>query len=91
MNFRFLLRLTGAGLAVGLGVGLWRYWTGICNEACAAERALAMILLSFLLPAAAYWTLLVWTSASPRPRARIVAALLTGVCSVVSIWLSITG
>lgn len=91
MNLRFLLRFAGAGLAIGLGVGLWRYWTGICNEACAAERALAMILLSFLLPAAAYWTLLVWTSASPRPRARIVAALLTGVCSVVSIWLSVTG
>ncbi|BBL57202.1 hypothetical protein [Methylomonas koyamae] len=91
MNLRFLLRLAGAGLAVGLGVGLWRYWSGICNEACAAERALAMILLSFLLPAAAYWTLLVWTSACPRPRARIVAALLTGVCSVVSIWLSVTG
>ncbi|WNB76798.1 hypothetical protein [Methylomonas koyamae] len=91
MKLRFLLCLAGAGLAVGLGVGLWRYWTGICNEACAAERALAMILLSFLLPAAAYWTLLVWTSASPRPRARIVAALLTGVCSVVSIWLSVTG
>ncbi|ATG89143.1 hypothetical protein [Methylomonas koyamae] len=91
MKSRFLLRFAGAGLAIGLGVGLWRYWTGICNEACAAERALAMILLSFLLPAAAYWTLLVWTSASPRPRARIVAALLTGVCSVVSIWLSVTG
>ncbi|ANE54494.1 hypothetical protein [Methylomonas sp. DH-1] len=91
MKSRFLLCFAGAGLAIGLGVGLWRYWTGICNEACAAERALAMILLSFLLPAAAYWTLLVWTSASPRPRARIVAALLTGVCSVVSIWLSVTG
>lgn len=91
MSLRFLSRVAGAGLAVGLGVGLWRYWGGICNEACAAERALAMILLSFLLPAAAYWTLLVWTSASPRPRARIIAALLTGVCLATSIWLSVTG
>ncbi|WFP48463.1 hypothetical protein PL263_10070 [Methylomonas sp. EFPC3] len=91
MSLRFLSRLAGAGLAVGLGVGLWRYWTGICNEACAAERALAMILLSFLLPAAAYWTLLVWTASSPRPRARVFAALLTGVCLATSIWLSVTG
>lgn len=91
MSLRFLSRMAGAGLAVGLGVVLWRYWTGICNEACAAERALAMILLSFLLPAAGYWTLLVWTSASPRPRARIFAALLTGICLATSIWLSVTG
>lgn len=91
MSLRLILRLAGAGLAVGLGVGLWHYWTGICNEACAVERALAMILLSFLLPATAYWTLLVWTSASPRPRARIIVALLAGACLVASIWLSVTG
>ncbi len=91
MSLRLVLRLAGAGLAVGLGVGLWRYWTGICNEACAAERALAMIFLSFLLPAMAYWTLLVWTSAIPRPSARVISALLTGVCLVTSIWLSVIG
>ncbi|AMK76117.1 MULTISPECIES: hypothetical protein [Methylomonas] len=66
MSLRLLLRQTGAGLAVGFGGWLWKQWTLICNESCAPGWLLTMILLSFLLPAAAYWTLLVLTADRPR-------------------------
>jgi len=82
------LHLAGAILSVALGVGLWKQWTLICNEACAPGRALMMIFLSFLLPAAAYSTLLVWTAARPRPVARVISAALTLASLMAAIWLS---
>ncbi|WP_157204834.1 hypothetical protein [Methylomonas methanica] len=48
-----------------------------------------MILLSFLLPAVAYWTLLVWTAARPRPGAQVIAAVLSLAGLAAAIWLSL--
>jgi hypothetical protein len=88
IGFRWLLHLAGVILAVALGVGLWKQWTLICNEACAPGRALMVILLSFLLPAGAYLTLLVWTAVRPRPVARVISAALTLASLMAAMWLS---
>ncbi|MDX8128282.1 MULTISPECIES: hypothetical protein [Methylomonas] len=47
-----------------------------------------MILLSFLLPAVAYSTLLVWTATRPSPVARVISAALTFASLMAAIWLS---
>jgi len=45
VSSRSLAQLASILIGLVAGVGLWRYWTGICNETCSSIRATAMILL----------------------------------------------
>ena len=47
-----------------LSVALWKYWSSICNEACAPERALSMQLLCIALPLSAVFS--VFTVSAPQ-------------------------
>ena len=47
-----------------LSVGLWKYWSSICNEACSPERALSMQFLCIALPISAVFS--VFTASAPE-------------------------